>query len=520
MRKPVRIVIIVAVIAVLAGGAYMKLRPAKAATATNLATATVQRGTLSATLAAAGNIQAHQTADLTFGQGGTVKAIHVKLGDRVKTGDVLGELDTADLALQLRSAQVSHKNAQDSLAQTQNPNTAQDIANARASLESAQASYDKVVAGASQADLASAQASLASAQASHDAAVKSAGATDSSLVSAASSFEKSRIALETAQSAYDKISWRGDAAATSQASALQTATIDYTTAKAAYESQTSTSKSDSSTKLASAAASLQSARANLAKLKNQVTAADLASAKASLTQAQNALDKLLAGPDANSLDMAQNGVESAQISMDQVKLKLRQAQVIAPFDGVVTAINAKIGQAASGTAFSIADLDHLEIVVNMAEVDVNRAKSGQQADVTLDALSDISLKGTVSQIAPAGVQSQGVVNYPVTIALDRAAEGVKTGMTANLSIIVDERPDVLMVPNRAVRTVARQKVVTVLFEGQQIQTPVTTGLSNDTMTEIATGLQEGDTVVLTTTSTSTSTRGFGGRDGPPGMPGM
>jgi HlyD family secretion protein len=522
MKKAFKIAIIGAVMIAVVGVGYLRLRPMPASAAASVPTATVQRTSLSATVNTAGNIQSHQSVDLTFGQSGTVKKIAVKVGDRVKAGDVLAELEPADLNLQLRSAQVNLKNAQDQLAKTKNPNTEQDVANARAQLESAQAAYDKVVAGASQAKLTSAQAQVASAQAAYDAAVKSAGTSDSSLVSVANTFEKARIALEKAQGDYDKVSWRGDVGATSQASSLQSATIDYNSAKANYDALAATAKTDTNSKIASAAASLRSAQANLDELKNQVTAADQASAQAALTQAKNNLVDLLAGPDANSLDIAQNGVETAQIAVDQIKLKLQQAQVVAPFDGIVTTINSKIGQSASGTAISMADLDHLDIIVNMAEVDVNKVKLGQPAEITLDAVTDLTLAGAVSQIAPAGVQSSGVVNYPVTVALTKTLDSVKTGMTANVNIIIAQRNDVLTVPNRAVRTVGKQKTVTVLFEGQQIQTPVQVGLSGDSTTEIVSGLKEGDVVVVTTTTTKTTTGGGGmgipGAGGPP--PGM
>ena len=335
-RKSVKIIVLLVVGVLVAGAVYLKLRPNQVAAATNVSTATVQRGSLTATVNSAGNIQTHQSADLSFGQSGTVKKINVKVGDRVKTGDVLAELDTTDLNLQLRSAQVNLKNAQDQLAQTKNPNTEQDIANARAQLESAQAAYDKVAAGASAAKLASAQAQVASAQAAYDAAVKSAASSDSSLVAASSTYEKARIAVQQAQGEYDKVSWRGDVAASGQAQSLQSATIDYNSAKAAYDALVATSKSDASSKVASAAASLRSAQASLDEIKNQVTTADLKAAQSTLTQAKNNLETLLAGPDANSLDIAQNGVETAQIALDQIKLKLQQAQVVAPFDGTVT----------------------------------------------------------------------------------------------------------------------------------------------------------------------------------------
>jgi HlyD family secretion protein len=519
MKKVLIPIIIVVVVAAVGVGAYLRFGPKQTQSAGSVSTATVQLGTLAATISAAGNVTANQQADLSFGQGGAVKQINVQPGDRVKTGDVLAQLDTADLELQYRNAQVNLKNAQDKLGQTQNPSTAQDIASARAKLESAQASYDKTAAGASASDLAVAQAQVASAQAAYNAAVKSAGTSNSQLESAGASLEKARIALQQAQSAYDKISWQSSAATTSQAAALQSATIDFDQAKANYEALAATTGTDASSKVAQARSSLEQARASLTKLKTQVTQADIAAAQATLTQAKNDLDKLLAGPDANSLDIAQKGVEQAQIALDQAKLKLQQAQVVAPFDGVVTQVNIKLGQNASASqaAIQLADLDHLEIVVNMSEVDVNRLKEGQTAQIAMDALPDATFQGTVTQIAPAGVLSQGVVNYPVTIALTPPFDGVKTGMTASPTIIVEQRDNVLSVPNRAVRSQGRQKVVTVLFEGQQMQVPVQTGLSNDTSTEITSGLKEGDEVVLNATTTSTQNRTGGGFGGGPGF---
>ena len=122
-------------------------------------------------------------------------------------------------------------------------------------------------------------------------------------------------------------------------------------------------------------------------MKDKVTAADMAAAQATLTQAKNNLESLQAGSDTNTLSISQGNVDSAQIALDQMKLKLQQAKVVAPFDGVVTAVNAKVGQTASGTAATVADLANLEVVVNLSEVDVNQLKTGQTAEITLDAVS-------------------------------------------------------------------------------------------------------------------------------------
>ncbi len=125
-------------------------------------------------------------------------------------------------------------------------------------------------------------------------------------------------------------------------------------------------------------------------------------------------------------------------------------------------------------------------------------------------MPDETFRGTVTLIAPAGTQSSGVVNYPVTVALAKAPEEVKTGMTANLTILVAEAQNALVVPTRAIKTVNKQKYVTLMDNGQEVQAPVITGLSANSMTEIVKGLQEGDQVVVTSTSsTTTNTRQFG-----------
>ena len=146
----------------------------------------------------------------------------------------------------------------------------------------------------------------------------------------------------------------------------------------------------------------------------------------------------------------------------------------------------------------------------MAEVDLPKIKVGQPVQLTLDALPNLTLNGTVTQVSPAGTITQGVVNYPVTISIDNPPDSVKAGMTASLNVITQQKDNVLMVPNRAIRTVGRQKIVTVLFEGQQIQVPVSTGMNNDTMTEVTSGLKEGDVVLISGTTTSQPRGGPGG----------
>ena len=513
-KRYLSLAIIVVLVVGAVAGAYLRFASQRVAaqSASDLPMATVQRGTLAATVNAAGNIAPAQEVTLNFQQTGTVSKINVQVGDQVKTGQVLAELDNGGLTLQLQNAQIDLKNAQDKLVQAKNPSTQQDIANAQAALDSAKASYNKLVAGASAADIAAAQAGVASAQAAYNAALKTAGAGDNQLQVAAAAVESAQAALQTAQAAYDRVKSDPNIGMMAQSTTLQQATIAYQSALASYQQLQATSATNANSTVQQAKAQLQQAQTNLANLKNQVNQNDVIASQALVTQAQNNLDKLLAGPDTATLDEAQNAVDQAQIALKQAQLAVQQAQIVAPFDGVVTAVNITLGESASTAsgAIQLADLNHLEIVVDMAEVDVPRIQVGQGAQISLDALPDAQLTGQVAEISPAGVLTQGVVNYPVTVALADPGAGVLTGMTANVNIVTDQRDNVLMVPNRAVHTQGRQKLVTVLFEGQQMQVPVQTGLSNDTMTEITSGLNEGDTVLLTSTGATANTQFRGG----------
>ena len=106
-----------------------------------------------------------------------------------------------------------------------------------------------------------------------------------------------------------------------------------------------------------------------------------------------------------------------------------------------------------------------------------------------------------------------MVNYPVTISLNNPPAGVEAGMSANINVITKQASNALYVPNRAVHAVGQQKTVTVLYEGQQIQVPVTTGLTNDSYTQITSGTLKAGDQVVTSTTTTTPTSGAGFRPG-------
>lgn len=218
---------------------------------------------------------------------------------------------------------------------------------------------------------------------------------------------------------------------------------------------------------------------------------DLALAKAKLDDAQREYDRLAGG---NVAEIA-----AAQARVDAAQATLNLARLTAPFAATVTESLPLPGDqvAAGASAFRLDDLTSLLVDVEVSEVDINSVSVGQSATLSFDAILDRTYHGKVVQVAQAGTDVGGVVNFKVTVELTDADQLVKPGMTAAVSIIVNELADVPLVPNRAVRLVDGQRVVYLLENGLPVKTEITLGASGDLVSVIAGGdIQEGDVIIL------------------------
>ena len=194
--------------------------------------------------------------------------------------------------------------------------------------------------------------------------------------------------------------------------------------------------------------------------------------------------------------------------------------------GNVSATAANPGeQVGAGTAaVTLVDTRQLRVDVVVDETDVAKIQPGQPVSVTFEALSGQRLNGRVAVIAPTATVQQGVVNYQVQIQLDPAAQAqaVKPGMTATAQIEVQRKDNAVLVPNRAIKTQGRNRTVEVAdLDVKTATRQIQVGMSNDQQTEITSGLQAGDRVVIPTTTTAAArVPGFGGPGGgfggPPG----
>lgn len=505
-------IVILAVVAIAIFFGYQRIQSARAAATAGVQTSQITRGNLVATVNAAGNLAPVQQVNLNLSSGGIVQDVLVTQGDKVKKGQPLLRLQAQDLVLGVQSAQAALRSAQIKLDQAKQGAKDTDFTSAQAKVDQAKAAVSKLYAGPTAADIADAQARITSAQA--NLAKVKAGATEQDIASAQQKVEQSKNALWGAQSNRDAICGRAkhpDDDPNCQSNRAQVGQAE-ANVQIAQNNLDALLAGPNVNDVTSAEQQVAQAQAALQKLRQGPTAADVASAQAGVTQAQASLDALTAGPDELSVKVAQAAVDQAQVALDQARYKLDQATLTAPFDGVVTAVNVVPGQSIGGSAnpITFADLSSLQVTTNVSELDRSRLKVGQQVDMTLDAVPGVTLKGTVASISPAGVLQQGVVNYPVTINLSNPDPAVAAGMTANMNIIVDSKDNVLLVPNRAIRTQGRQRLVTVMVEGQQISLPVETGMTDGTNTEISgQGLKEGDQIVLQSTSSQNPFRGGG-----------
>jgi HlyD family secretion protein len=285
----------------------------------NITTTTIRPASEAAQVSAAGNIEAASQRAVALQAEGTIVEVAVEVGDQVAVNDLLVTLDTTDLERAVKQAELNLANAQIQLDELLESADAEEIEAARANLVSAQENLADVQAGPSQAELAAAEATLAAAQARYQELLE--GPSDAELVQLGAGLEKALIALQEAQTAYDRVAYRGPAESSSQAATLQEATIDYESAKAEYDIAVEPA---TEAELQEALSEIENAKEQLDDLRAQPTEGDLAEAKAQVATAQAELDDLLDGASDSELRAAEISVEQAQLDLEEAQATLAQ----------------------------------------------------------------------------------------------------------------------------------------------------------------------------------------------------
>jgi HlyD family secretion protein len=359
---------------------------------------------------------------------GVVITVPVTLGAQVKAGDLLAQLDTRQLELQLAQAAANVAVAQAKLDQFNAGPADQDVAAAQQSVASAQAAYDKLRAGAAASDLAAARAALTSAQKNY--ARVRAGPNAEQLRNLAAQRDNARAARDQAQASYDRIKGAPDAGARPESLLLQQATNNFNAADAAYQDAQG---HPTDAEVAASSAQVQAAQAALDRLTPD--AAEIQAKLAALENAKAALAKLQ--PTAGDRAVLEAGVQAAQAARDLAAEQLSATRLVAPFAGTVVSLDIAAGEyAAPGTPIlRLADTSAWRIETkDLTELNIAQVQVGMPATITFDALPGLELSGRVSQIKPYGDNRQGDIVYTVTITPDQQDERLRWNMTAKVSL--------------------------------------------------------------------------------------
>jgi len=467
-----------------------------------------------------GAVAARQSATLSWKTTGYVETVNVKVGDRVKAGDVLMRLDIDTAPQNIIQAQADLINAQNALDELLNPTELQ-IANAEKAVADAQDQVEKAERAwrrTAAPDVAYYQDQFNRAQQNLTAAQQNAEITNfqtslrnaqDALENAANNLKKYQDleaqypgygqqhgnVLENAQKAYDR------------------AVQDYQTALYNFEqvqARNANAITDAQKSLDTARANLEAAQRGPDALDRARAEADLAVARARLAEAQATLDELRHGADPDDVRAAEVRVQVAQAVLDQLVL-------VAPFDGEVLVVNYQPGDAVvqGQPAVVVADRATLQVEAQVDESEIGQVTPGDEVTLTFGALPGVTLAGTVGLVNPVGEAVQGLVRY--TVRVDVAAEAadprVLLGMTADVSIITDRQAGALAVPLDAVQLDDQGEYVTRLTRNadgtpRRERVAVTSGLIQDQRVVVRGALTEGDTVLIASAEAAQAAGGF------------
>ncbi len=530
------IIIVLVILALLVGGFFIArgvLVRRQTSVFADLETTAIGRGQLNMTVGASGRVSSNQGADLVWEIPGQVAQVQVEPGQKVQAGDLLAALEQTSLPPYVILAQVDLVTAQNAL---------DDLLTSQAQQAAALKAVDdaqKALDDGNNPEFAQAQAQAAIAQAVQD---QTKAQDHYQILTTPPSQAVLDQAHNTILLADDKLSdileqietleYRNTAAGAGlppqfsflkgdirkglskalEAMEIQRlqAQIALENARARYQNllapPDATDVIIAEAALFAAQAQLDEAHRQWERIKDGTSPADIAVLEAQLADAQREWERVKAGPNPADITILETQITAAQAA-------LNQTQITAPFDGVISTIQAIPGdQVTTGTpAFRIDNTNRLLVEVAVSEIDINQIELGQEAILTFDAVLATEYQGRVIDIALVGTKLAGVVNFTVTLELLDADEKIKPGMNAEANIIISQIGDVLLVPNRAIRGLNGTRVVYVYEEiplgprplqGGQHPTnvrevPITVGATAQVYSEVLSGdLNPGEVVII------------------------
>lgn len=227
--------------------------------------------------------------------------------------------------------------------------------------------------------------------------------------------------------------------------------------------------------------------------------------------AANTRDKALAQitVDDSKLRQAQAQVSQAQASLKQLEEQLSYTTITSPMDGVILSRDVEIGDAVSSIlvlgstatlVMTIGDITQVYVQGKVDEADIGKVYLGQPARIKVESFKDKNFIGKVTKIAPLGVEKDNVTTFEVRVSIDNPGGELKANMTANAEILLDEHKAVLTVPEQAIVYDKDRNASVEVPDSSQKKgrraIPIKVGISNGARVEVASGLKEGEAVIV------------------------
>jgi len=461
------------------------------------ATMTIVPGDFKEQISVSGTVVAAQDVDLGFASSGRIAGIYAKVGQYVGAGTILAETENGDLEASLTQKQAALAQAQANLAVLQAGTRVEEVAVASVAVESAKSALVSAIQNA---------------YTSSDDAVHN--RTDSFFTNPRSnpklSFNVSdsilRALVERERTTIESVltNWgvlittlsngnAADVAAQSQKYLGQVASfLAYTNLAI---NQGIPDQTTSAATLSSYGTTLATARTNA-----NTAATTLAANISALGAAETALVLKKAGPTTESIVAQEAAVAVTAADVRSAQSKLAATRVVAPFSGTITRMDARVGEIISPTTSEISMQSNgvFQIETYIPEVSIARVSQGNAASTTLDAYGSAAVfAAAVVAVDPAETLKDGVPTYKTTLVFEKADPRIRSGMTANVTIVTGVLHDAIVIPSGAVGMKEGVSYVSVVNGDTTVSRAVVTGPSPALgQAHILSGLSAGDVILL------------------------
>ncbi|MCX6721745.1 MAG: efflux RND transporter periplasmic adaptor subunit [Candidatus Staskawiczbacteria bacterium] len=470
--------VIIAVILIIIG--YNVFKTLTKSPTQGLVTEKIQKGEVLQEVSETGSVRATQNISLGFKSIGKVSKIDVAVGDKVKKGDILAELESSQISAQIKSAKatlnytinqhdsgvaLAQDNLQSAYSNVQNilNDAYTKVYNAYNVVVSLQNNYFVIMDPSgvkvfnSKADI---KKNMQDMKSYSDGAKTNAG-VDSAISETLIDLDNIANDLRIIREQCDSGSY--------------------------YNSVTAVDKSSLDT---------QKGYINQAS-SNIVTAqTSISSYKIALQKAQDTAAGSNNASNGSSVDSSQ--VQQAEANIAALQSQLNDNYLVSPINGIITEINTKKGQVVSSSqsVINMLSSDPFQIKVDIYEQDIVNIKVGDKAKIDLVAFPKKTFDGKVMSIDPAETIVDNVVYYEVTIEFPNQPQGIRSGMTADITIEANKKSNVLRIPKNAVIQIDGTQTAQVVKNGKVVSGTITTGLEGNDYFEVKSGLTEGEEIIV------------------------